>query len=577
MSQALGKNIFICGMSRSGTTLLTTIFDSHPNVSMGYELLPANLPTVPEMISILESKVREYNNEVTPICKAIKNEGLDSFSSFVKRCYRTNVLPDELLELLQRSRKQEHFNLATNDIKFRLAISHLVVDKKRQKEQTLNQGFKLNAAIFEEAYHLNPNSNFIYILRDPRDVVASHFQRGFDRTVDQIINAWKNYLKNFIKFQKKHPRNAYLIRYEDLVSSPDQKTKELIDFCQLNYVNQVRDFFRSKASIHISGHANQENLSKDFFTSSVGRWQQDLQTETICEIEKLCGNFLKEFDYQPVGTSIKPIDQTIFEKKRTAFVPKRKFNQEQYRDLITENTQNRINLTWHQAVTGLEKAQGEDIFLVRHDIDHDIETALRLARWEHEYGIQATYCVLHTAWYYGEFKNGKYKHYDVMVDTCKEIQGLGHEINLHNNLAVLALQTGCNPFQILEDELEFFDLNGIQITGTSTHGDRLCRELNFRNYELFSESVYESRGGPRTISWEGNQVALGSRSMKEFGLLYEGYDLPRDIYITDSGGELRVIEGTRGRGGRRREEIDIDLPYGNILGILTHPLWWSID
>lgn len=563
-------------MSRSGTTLLTTIFDSHPNVSMGYELLPANLPTLPEMISILESKVREYDNEVTPICKAIKNEGSDSLSSFVKRCYRTNVLPSELLELLQRSRNQPNFKLTTNHIKFRIAISQLVVEKKREKEQTLVQGFKLNAAVFEEAHHLIPDSHFIYVLRDPRDVVASHFERGFDRTVPQITNAWNSYLSSFIKFQDKYPNHAYLLRYEDLVSNPEQNIKEILNFCSLNYVTQVREFFRSKASVHVSGHANKENLSKDFFTSSMGRWQKDLKSSVICEIEKICGSYLEKFGYKKVSHSIKPLDQNIIEKKRTAFIPKRKFNQEQYQELIAENRQNRINVTWHEAVTGIEKAQGQDIFLVRHDIDHDLETALRLAKWEYENGIRATYCVLHTAWYYGEFKNGKYEHYNLMVDTCKEIQELGHEINFHNNLAVLGLQTGYNPFAILEQELEFFHLNGIQITGTSTHGDRLCRELNFRNYELFSESVYESRGGPRIVSWEGNQVALGSHSMKEFGLAYEGYDLPRDIYITDSGGNLRVIEGTRGRGGKRREEIEIDLPYNNILGILTHPIWWEI-
>ena len=32
--------------------------------------------------------------------------------------------------------------------------------------------------------------------------------------------------------------------------------------------------------------------------------------------------------------------------------------------------------------------------------------------------------------------------------------------------------------------------------------------------------------------------------MREFGLTYEGYDLPRDIYITDSEGQLKSSEGT---------------------------------
>ena len=38
--------IHVCGMSRSGTTLLTSMLDAHPGISMGYELLPAGLPAL---------------------------------------------------------------------------------------------------------------------------------------------------------------------------------------------------------------------------------------------------------------------------------------------------------------------------------------------------------------------------------------------------------------------------------------------------------------------------------------------------------------------------------------------------
>ncbi|MCH8068782.1 MAG: NAD(P)H-dependent oxidoreductase subunit E, partial [Candidatus Marinimicrobia bacterium] len=34
--------------------------------------------------------------------------------------------------------------------------------------------------------------------------------------------------------------------------------------------------------------------------------------------------------------------------------------------------------------------------------DHDFETALKMGAWEHERGLRATYCILHTAWYYGK-------------------------------------------------------------------------------------------------------------------------------------------------------------------------------
>jgi hypothetical protein len=76
---------------------------------------------------------------------------------------------------------------------------------------------------------------------------------------------------------------------------------------------------------------------------------------------------------------------------------------------------------------------------------------------------------------------------------------------------------------------------------------------------------------------EGNEVTIGTRSMAEFGLTYEGYDLPRDVYISDSGGKLKVVADTPGRAGRSRAELGESVPYRHVVGILTHPCWWDLD
>ena len=214
------------------------------------------------------------------------------------------------------------------------------------------------------------------------------------------------------------------------------------------------------------------------------------------------------------------------------------------------------------------------ILLIRHDVDHDHITALKIAKWEHDHNIRSTYCLLHTAWYYGCLDGGRYVHTRDLIDCATGLIDLGHEVNLHNNLVALALREGLNPPEILKSELDFFRSLGIEITGTSTHGDKLCRELNFRNWELFKECCDGRFGGPRTISWEGsnckNKVDLGEISMFDFGLQYECYDVARDVYHTDSGGNLRTRHRTRGR----RFFSPGDPEGGQIVGILTHPVWW---
>lgn len=49
------KYVYPCGMFRSGTTLLATTLDSHPRISMAYELIPARVPPIPELIELIQT------------------------------------------------------------------------------------------------------------------------------------------------------------------------------------------------------------------------------------------------------------------------------------------------------------------------------------------------------------------------------------------------------------------------------------------------------------------------------------------------------------------------------------------
>ena len=62
--------------------------------------------------------------------------------------------------------------------------------------------------------------------------------------------------------------------------------------------------------------------------------------------------------------------------------------------------------------------------IMRHDIDYNIEQAVRLAQAEADFGIQSTYFVLLSS----DFYNPASKH---MTDMLQQIRGMGHEVGLH--------------------------------------------------------------------------------------------------------------------------------------------------
>ncbi len=187
---------------------------------------------------------------------------------------------------------------------------------------------------------------------------------------------------------------------------------------------------------------------------------------------------------------------------------------------------------------------------MRHDVDHNLEHAVQFAEWEAERGYQATYFVLHTAWYYDD-KPALYAGLERLVD-------LGHEVGLHSNATVLAASAfGArerweNPAtrfstdvidrltQILDIELALLRDAGFEITGVAAHGDIRCYQLG----------VY-------------NDLRFTRLDLERFGLLYDADRLARGARkISDNHGKAR--------GSWRKPETDRQT------FALLHPCHWSL-
>jgi hypothetical protein len=562
------------GVSRSGTTLLATVLDAHPGISMAYELLPGGLPEASRCGDLLDTARRTGRHDPREVAATLQDLSATSLATFVRRAARTLVPPEELAEIFRAYAGTSSHPL--DSVRGRARISQMVVERKQAKEGTLTAGFKLNSPSIMEFDKEFEDARYLYILRDPRDVLLSHIANDFKRSTEEVAKSWNNYLANFLKFSKRKPDRATLVRYEDLVRFPQATLEKAMSHIGILFDPSMVNFVESKARHQASQHSNSQNLSRGSFTSSIHRWAGKLERDDITKTEEVCGEQMGAQGYRCVQLGqLASVEEKQRHKMAKTFAAKRKFYRDEYPSLLALFQKYATNLTWLEAARGVEIA-ADAALIIRHDIDHDLDTAVELARWESRNGIRATYCPLHTAWYYGELGPEGHRHTDFLIESLREIQDLGHEINLHNNFGVLGLKTGIDPIALLEREVLALRSYGIDVRGTSTHGDRLCRELNFRNYELFAESVYEERGGPRTVEHENNRIRLGDVSMADLGLEYEAYDLPRDEYVTDSGGRLRYKRNTRGRAGRSRDELELTPPYRRIIGVLAHPVWWDL-
>lgn len=200
------------------------------------------------------------------------------------------------------------------------------------------------------------------------------------------------------------------------------------------------------------------------------------------------------------------------------------------------------------ATAWAEKLGGDDLFLLRHDVDHDLERAVGMARIDAALGIRASFYLLHPGDYgslenyYGRFDGKRIVHNPRLFEAAREIAGLGQEIGLHNDFLYLSLRTGIPVRDLIAREMEAFDRAGLPIRGTCSHGSAFARENGIANYAIFSD---RTAGKPLDI-----EIALGERrqripcvSMAELGLEYEAYDLQTRWRMSDVGGRLLMTRG----------------------------------
>lgn len=291
----INKYVFVFGTSRTGTTLMTTVLDSHPLISMGYELPAINLPSAEEIATAIDSCLVNVGNNAKACAVCVRSQGYDTLGKFIIKCQLSCITPKELVFICQSLARKGCGDFSAKDTQFALAMA--VVNLKCQKEGNSITGFKLATASVEDYYDLLPEGYFICMIRDPRDVFASLEANNFGREIEGFTRSWNNFVRRYLDFHNKHPKQTQLVQYESLVTSPEKQLKKILGDLGLDYCDEVRNFFQSKASVHQSSHMNAKSLKQDFFVTSISRWKQEISSEQVAIIETNCKKLMTMFGY----------------------------------------------------------------------------------------------------------------------------------------------------------------------------------------------------------------------------------------------------------------------------------------
>ncbi|WP_412972792.1 sulfotransferase [Glaciecola sp. MF2-115] len=238
VSQNQSDLVFICGLYRSGSTLLETMLSTHPRLVSGGE------------IDVFRKRFFDEQDYFSAPIQLNDTKASEIISEYLSRLkMHANVNLDEL-DTQNKGPKQSN-------------IRHLVLDKNPE-----------NFLLVGYIKKLFPKAKFIWTLREKQNSVfsmyAQHFgfYQAYSSKVSDISTFYEQHLGLLAFWQNYFNEDIKVVDYEQLVSSPEQTISEIYHFLQIEKDNNYRKFNESK---HLVSTASMAQIRKPLHKKSLNR------------------------------------------------------------------------------------------------------------------------------------------------------------------------------------------------------------------------------------------------------------------------------------------------------------------
>lgn len=157
------------------------------------------------------------------------------------------------------------------------------------------------------------------------------------------------------------------------------------------------------------------------------------------------------------------------------------------------------------------------IVALRHDVDADVNTALKAAKFLSENSVPGSFYLLHTATYYGYFEDYLFHRQPGMKYFVKELVKTGCEIGLHTDPLSIYCEHNTNGEEAVVKEIKWMRSQGAHICGTVAHNSAPL--YGAENFEVFKNRALADRDG---FIYKGKKIPLQVIDESKLGIKYEG-------------------------------------------------------
>jgi len=272
--------IFIVGVPRSGTTLMTTLLSAHTHIAISPET------------HFLDEWLPRYQ----PWCILQRTDHLQRFwqdwSSSARFSY-FGVGPEQVQQRLQ-AQGNVSFKALFQSLLEAYAISQ---GKPRWGEKT-----PMHYRHLQTLLNWYPDARIIWMIRDPRAVVASLLPLPWaSNSARSNAQHWLRSLQLFERRWQQDDR-VLLVRYEDLVAIPEQTMIQVCDFIGEAYDPSMISNRSEQTSPIINRCSWAENHLKQALQPishhGLHKWKRRLNPRQVIDIELITHSKLSAYGYQ---------------------------------------------------------------------------------------------------------------------------------------------------------------------------------------------------------------------------------------------------------------------------------------
>jgi len=271
--------IFITGIYRSGSTLLTRVLDAHPELAVTYET-----------VHFMRFCYQRYN--------PLTDDNIQQLLSHVnKRIYKRHGLsfnPDVVMDMLNNEQRINYGIIYDSLMKTLLLLN---TNARRWGEKTLVAWREI-----PDFLEMFPEGKVILTIRDPRAVLCSFkkFTHEPDPNYLDSIFAYLDLLDTIFEYQKNLSENSFFVyKYEDFLDNPIRYCKIICDFLQIEFTPLMLDFnqYKDRQGNNWKGNSAFVNNVNMISTSFKDLWKEKILPEDLLLLESILNDKMLRIGY----------------------------------------------------------------------------------------------------------------------------------------------------------------------------------------------------------------------------------------------------------------------------------------